>query len=348
MNFFKALLVLAALYAGTSPTPAQAQEQTPTIGAATCLGKWFNPVTDTDWNNMFPITIAGVPFTTGGNSNPPLMAAMPPICTCPTIIGIPWVGIGITFWQPMYVAEIERRPGCLSSMGGISTLAGYSLLASNQSVSDSNNTGDAANRMQVHWYEYPIASMLEMLENLQCKNTNGFNLAYMTEIDSLWQDDLWGGVFSPESSLFASPLAHAACAVDAVASSLDYPLDALFWCAGAWGNVYPLTGNSSHSGDPYTLNNQIQAKFIARNHRTGLAWQTIGPSAICGSHPNPIWVKSQYRYDQVGPINRRGRAVVTGSNGKLFQFPPVTHVPTQEHTINLIWQGQQCCAKGIP
>ncbi len=318
------------------------------LGAANCNGKMFNPLTDTDWNNMFPITIAGAIIPGGGNTVAPLMAMMPPICVCPTVFGFPFVGIGITYWQPLYVSEIERRPGCLSSLGGIKVLSGaYEMTASNQTKTHENR-GKATNRMQVHWFQYPLFSMMEMMSSLGCKNTSGFDLAYMTEIDPLWQNDTWSAIFAPENSLFTSVFANMACAVDSVAATLGYPLDPLFWCAGSWGNVYPLAGNSNHSGDPFTLNNQVNAKFIARNARMGLAWTTIGPSAICSSHPNPIWIKSQYRYNQVAPIQRRGRAVSTGDYGRLFQFPPVTNAPTQEHTINLIWQGQQCCLKAIP
>jgi conjugal transfer pilus assembly protein TraU len=339
MNSIKKLLALIALLTAS----AIASAQVPSV----CGGNLFNPVTDTDWNTMFPITIAGATISGGGNSNPPLMAAMPPICTCPTIFGFPMIGIGITYWQPLYISEIERRPGCLSSLGGVNVLPGYSSLHSEQSINGTKNSKEV-NRMQVHWYEYPVFAMLDMMKSVSCTSASGFNLAYLTEIDPLWQDDLWGAVFTPEAAVFANPIATAACAIDSVASSLDYPMDSLFWCAGSWGNVYPLSGNSSHSGDPFTMNNQIQAKFLARNHRMNLGWQTIGPSAVCSAHINPIWVKSQYRYNQVGPISRKGRAVVTGSNGKLFQFPAVTNAPTKEHTVNLIWQGQQCCLKPIP
>jgi conjugal transfer pilus assembly protein TraU len=318
------------------------------VPPAVCNGPVFNPITSTDWNNMFPITIAGAVLSTNTNTVAPLMAAMPPVCVCPTILfGMPFVGIGVTYWQPTYVSEIERRPGCLNSLGGVSVLSAYSSLHS-ELAHGTSGANKATNRMQVHWYEYPLFSMLEMMTSLSCKSTTGFNLAYVTEVDPLWQDDLWGAIFSPESALFSNPVATAACAVDSVASNFDFPMDPLFWCAGSWGTVYPMTGNSQHTGVPFTMNNQIQAKFIARNHRMGLQMQTIGPSAICFSHPNPIWIKSQYRYNQVAPIPRRGRAVVTGSTGLFFQFPPITNVPTQEHTTNLIWQGQQCCLKAIP
>lgn len=340
----KKWLKAAALAFGfTAATSASA------LVPGTCTGRLFNPVTDTDWNNIFPITIAGARMTSGSNTINPLMAAMPPICVCPTIFGIPFVGIGITYWQPLYVSEVEYRPGCLSSVGGVDVLPGPYDLLTGQEGSKNQGKGDKpVNRMQVHWYQYPVFSVMEIFKSLTCKSPSGFDLAYVTEVDPLWQDDMWSAVFAPESVLFSNPIAHAACGVDAVAASTAYPLDALFWCAGSWGNLYPLSGNSSHTGDWFASNNQVQAKFIARNARMGLQWQTIGPTAICSSHPNPVWVKSQYRYNQVGPIRRKGRAVSTGDSGKFFQFPPITNTPVQEQTINLIWQGQQCCLKPIP
>ena len=343
---FKNFLLAAIL--SLSPL-AQAQDaSSSTMAAALCDGHFFNPITDTDWNNIFPITIAGAHITNSGNTTSPLMEAMPAVCECPTIFGFPFVGIGITYWQPLFISEIERRPGCLSSIGGVQVLSSaYNTEASNQTHTGAGR-GKGANRMQVHWYEYPIFSMLEMFKSLGCKSNSGFNLAYLTEVDPMWQDDAWSAVFTPEAAVFANPAADLACAVDAVAAMTSYPLDPLFWCAGTWGNIYPLAGNSNHSGDPFTLNNQIQAKFVARSARMGLSWQTIGPLAICSSVPNPIWTKSEYRYNQVAPINRRGRAVTTGDNGKLFQYPPLTNVPTKEWTVNLIWQGQQCCLKPIP
>ena len=335
--------IILALCLLLSLTPPAAQAQAAEL---TCTGTLMNPITDVDWNNLFPISVMGMRYTTGGNFNSPLMETMPPICVCPTyLFGVPFFGIGVTYWEPVYVSEIERRPGCLSSLGGLSILgSAFAPLHSEQAQAGpgSNRT---TSRMQVHWYEYPIMSLIKYFEDLVCRNPNGVALAYLTEIDPYWQSDMLASIASPEDALFANPVAQLACAVDAVASSAGYPLDPLFWCAGAWGGVYPMSGNSSIAGDTYTTNNQIQAKFIARNHRIGTMFQTIGPTAICFSHINPIWVKSQYRYNQVAPIPRYGKAVPTGDLGRVFTFPPVTNVPTQEHTINMIWQGQQCCIR---
>ncbi len=339
MKVLKALAATALLALATTAHAVMPQH---------CTGKFFNPITDTDWNTIFPITIVGAEISNGTNQVAPLMRAMPPVCVCPTVFGYPFVGVGITYWEPKYISEIERRAGCMSSIGGVNVLESYSTLSSETSTSDFKNQGEGANRMQVHWYEYPIFSMLDMMTSVQCKSTTGFNMAYITEVDPMWQDDTWGAIFAPEASLFTHHLAHAACAIDAVASSLQFPMDELFWCSGHWGNVYPLSGNSSNAGDPWQMNNLLQGKFIARNHRLGLSLQTIGPSATCGSHVNPIWVKSQYRYNQVAPIIRKGRAVATGDFGRFFTYPPVTNGPKLEYSVNLIWQGMQCCMKGIP
>lgn len=350
--------LLLAAYAFVSP-PSMAQTSTAATstvdtskytgsGGGTsvnpaCHGKVFNPFKDMDWNLLYPITIAGIPL--GGGVNPPLMYE-PPVCVCPGPFGIPSIGIGLTFWEPLYVSEIQRMPGCLSTIGGVQILSKYaSLHGEHEGGSDDSNSGTTT-RMQGHWYTYPVFGMLDIMKDMACKNSSGFALGYITEIDPTWQDDAWGAVFSPESSLFANLVAQAVCAVDSVSSQLGFAMDPLFWCAGATGSMYPLTGNSGPGNGPYLVNAQVQAKFLFRLHRLGLLWETIGPTATCFSHPNPIIVKSQYRINQIGPVPRRGSfpAPVIGSLGELL-FPPAANAPGWESTDNMIWQGQQCCAR---
>src|SRR5690606_27049763 len=144
-----------------------------------------------------------------------------------------------------YLSEVETRPGCLSSLGGIQVLKNYSTLASEKSSGEGMNKR-AVNRLQVHWMTYPVFEAMDLMTQVTCKNPSGIDMVYMTEIDPLWQDDTWSAVFTPEAALFANPIAQAACAVDAVAAGLGQTMDALFWCAGSWGNLYPLSGNTSH------------------------------------------------------------------------------------------------------
>jgi conjugal transfer pilus assembly protein TraU len=302
-------------------------------------------MTDTNWNDFFPLTIMGMQM--GPNGNPPEMY-VPPICVCPGAFGIPSPGIGVSYWQPTYIAEIVRNAGCAPSLGSVRLFSGYSLEDSEQAYigSDRGALGTSGStRMQVHWYEYPLFSFFQAFKDLGCRSGGGFALAYATEIDPTWQNDLWAGIYSPEAGLFGSLAANTACIADAVAANAAYPIDALFWCAGSWGGVYPLSGNANQSLTPFQVDNLELAKFIARLAREGLAWQTIGPSTICGAHPNPIWIKSQYRVDEVYPVVTSGEPLVIGAL-PLKQIPGLmTNTLINTSMVDLIWQGQECCVR---
>lgn len=362
-----------------------AQAQSSGVSGMTCQGDLFNPMSDPDWNYIYPITVMGV--RTGNQAGVPYHY-VPPVCVCPGPFGIPSYGIGITYWEPIYISEIERTPGCMPTLGGMNMLGGsYQKLAS-ESTSATESGAQAANRLQVHWYKYPVFSLLDSFKDSACKTAGGFNLMWMTELDYFWQDDAWGNVLNPEAALFSNPIAQVACAADCAATSLAFPLDPLFWCAGCWGSVYPLTGNGNVGNTEFQRNNLVQAKFLARQHRLGLMMQTIGPTAICFTHPNPVWIKSQYRVNQVGPTPLRspkatsiGDAAVFSRGGekgkggekdgtgegkkegtgegkkeegkgggsalaqKALAATPAANRPTREHTQNLIWQAIQCCAR---
>ena len=337
-RIFAACLALAPLVA----VGQAASSSSSSSSGKVCHGKEFNPYSDPDWNDMFPITIMGVNM--GGNSDPPEMY-VPPVCVCPGIFGIPSPGVGVSYWQPMYLSEVQKIAGCSSSLGGKMLFHGYSRLNSNEDFWDSGKETSGATSMQLHWYEYPLFSMLDMFKGVACRSGNGYNLAYVSEVDPTWQSDTWGAIYSPEAGLFANLIAQSACAVDSVASDVAFPIDALFWCAGTWGGVYPLTGIANESISTFQVNNLVMAKFLARQARLGLAWQTIGPSAICGAHANPIWIKSEYRVDQVGPISRHGFPLVIGA-APVKQMPfMITNLPGKDYTTNLIWQGQECCIR---
>lgn len=339
-KWLAALLTAASLLLSTGPAQAI------TAAGATCpSGPSYNPTTDTDWNQMYPITIMGARM--GMGLNPPLMWE-PPTCVCPGPFGIPSYGIGVTFWQPLYLAEIERTPGCLESLGGTSAFksgwgSSYASLSSEQ-VGNNGDLDSNSSRMQIHWFEYPLFAMLNMFKAYGCFNASGYDLGYMTELDYTWQDDTWAAIFAPEAVFFSDPVLQASCAVDAVASSLGFPITPMFWCQGGGGAVYPLSGNSQHGNSPFQMNNSILAKFLARQARLGLEWATVGPTAWCFAHPTPIWIKEQYRLNQVKPVPRRGKSLYVGGN-EVGQYPTQANFPTRESTVNLIWQGMQCCER---
>lgn len=322
-----------------------AYAQSSAASGASCQGSVWDPMT-LDTNNMYPITIFGV--RTGSYSDPPEMYE-PPVCTCPGVFGIPSEGIGSTFWQPTKIVEIERTAGCMESLGGVSFLsgassAGFSALNSEQ-VNDNGQMGSNTNRMQIHAYAYPVFKMLNLFSSMACMGSStGFDDFYMTEIDAAWQSDELAALLAPESVLFSNPIAQAACAIDAVAAGASFPIDALFWCEGGWGSVYPLSGNSQHGNSAFQLNNSVMGKFLARQARLGLEWATIGPIAECYSTPTPIWIKDEYRVEQIMPVARYGSPMYIGGS-EFTQTPVEANYPTRESTVNLLWQGTECCSR---
>src|SRR3546814_13027372 len=90
---------------------------------------------------------------------------------------------------------------------------------------------------------------MDLLTDVACLEQASFDIAYVTEIDPLWQDDALTALINPEVALFANPIAQTACAADCGAANMKLPLDPLFWCAGCLGSMYQMNGNiSEHIG----------------------------------------------------------------------------------------------------
>ena len=318
-------------------TAASAVSGTANALDVSCKGRFLNPVTDIEWNDIFPIRIAGVPVKIGAGSGESPISYTSPVCLCPGRLGgIPTPGLEVTFHEPLYIEEIAKAPGCMSSIGGVSMLPGYS-----EEATDLKEDANSSSRWQVHWYEYPVFAVLKLFQDFSCVQGGGFALAYMTELDPTWQNDEWGAVFSPEALIFANPIAQSACAADAVAATAQAPLDPLFWCAGAWGGVYPFTGNANASAGRQQSAELVGAKMMARLARTGFLWDSVGPWAMCSPLPDPIWIKSEFSLDPVYPMIREGAGMSIGAPTPLWMTPPQTY-PSTENLNQVVFQEQQC------
>ena len=60
---------------------------------------------------------------------------------------------------------------------------------------------------------------MELLTDMACLEQSSFDIAYVTEIDPLWQDDVLTALINPEVALFANPIAQVACAADCGAAT---------------------------------------------------------------------------------------------------------------------------------
>lgn len=307
---------------------------------------FFNPMTDTNWNDMLPISIGGVSM---GGGQPPIVYE-PPVCVCPShFYGGPMPGIGVTFWEPMYVAEVVRHPGKLITLSGTNVLGGAFKSEMGPAAgrsSGENHASRGANRAQVHWYTYPLFGIIGAEINTICGTAETpFSLAGMTEIDPIWQDDLWSNVLSPESVLFATLPMQLACLADAVSATVAYPLSPLFWCAGAWGSVYPFSGNPNSQSSDQQSNALVLSKYIAMESRVGFMWATVGPEAVCSAAPSPIWIKGQWRFDPIYPLPTFGAPIYIGQSEVRWGMSPPANYPDHQDSAYLIWQGEQCCVR---
>ncbi|MXZ13671.1 MAG: conjugal transfer protein, partial [Candidatus Dadabacteria bacterium] len=187
---------------------------------------------------------------------------------------------------------------------------------------------------------YPVFSVLNLFSSLGCMTQGGFDLAYLTAFDPLWSNDELSFLLHPEIALVANPVAQASCAADAVASSGGFGINELFWCAGSWGSVYPLTGNNGATGDLPAVYALSAVKLLAKLHNELLAFKTTGEGSLCAARPHRVIVKNQYKLQLAFPKNTRafpiGRVTARWAAGKWY--------PGQgEDWVLVLWRKKDCC-----
>ena len=287
-----------------------------------------------DYTAMFPLRIAGIPIVPGriqdvGGS------VSSPICICKD--PIPRIGIPVSFFEPSRLIEVVKDPYCFPSMGFGLTTSGGTL----GGTSGDDGSGNQSTFYQAHYYIFPIYALLELLTDFICLQMTGFDMAYLTEVDPLWNNDTLSAIINPEALLFGNPVANLACMADAVTSAVFEPLDALFWCKGSWGNAYPLTGQTG--GDGFVEGGaSVAASLIYKLHRQLVLWGSWGQAGLCGYYPAPIWRKSAYRLQIVTPIPSV-YATTIGTTGTIWSFgknPPFVG----DNFSYLLFKKRECCA----
>ncbi len=307
---------------------------------AECTGRWVNPLTDICWSCLFPITIGGVRVTPSGEDTPNPSTFL---CTCP-LSTPPYrrIGLPVSFWEPVRLVDVTRTPYCLVTMGGISLMnkgaQGHGGVA--------NNHGNRQRHSfyHVHWYIYPLIYWLELLTDFVCLEKASFDVAYMTELDPLWNDDETAFILNPEALLFGNPIAQAACAADCVKASSGFSFDHLFWCGGCQGSLYPFSGTLTAHGGGVQASLLMTQRLMAKLHRQGMLYGYVGSEGLCDKYPMPIIQKSQYKTQMVyptpstasGQCHPLGRSETLWATGQEYPYQG-------EDFGYLIWRKRQCC-----
>lgn len=315
----------------------------PPAEAGNCHGRFPNPITDICWTCIFPIQIGGITLNASSETNNG-DPAPPWVCNCPAPPPIfQRIGVGISFWEPARVAEVVRSPMCSPTLNGSPLGSALAPDGTNH-----NRSGDGENGYafyHVHWIQYPVLNWLGMaITQGACFINESFDMAYMSELDPLWDDDELSFILSPEAALFGSVPAQAACIADSVKAAVTgFGLDALFWCSGSQGSLYPISGaHAAHVGG-VDSSLALTHTMIFKLHRELLAQDTSTYGAICGGVPQPLLRKTQYKQQMMYPIpqNIRGYGFGAPSTfwGAAKEFPY-----KGEDFSYLVWRKRQCCA----
>lgn len=309
---------------------------------AKCVGRFLNPVTDICWKCIFPLTVGGVEIIKG---KPSPKGPKQPICYCQSkVVRTQVPGIPIGFWEPVRLVDVTRTPYCLVNMGG-KQIADTGVVGRGD-VAEDVDDGTHHSFYHVHWYVYPIIYWLEVLTDFICLDNLAIDLAYLTELDPLWNDDEKSIILNPEAGLFGNLAAQTACVADCVAATAKIPLDALFWCNGCQGSLYPFTGTITEHMGGVQASLLITGRFMAKLHREGLLWGTLGIRGLCEKYPMPIIKKSQYRLQMTYPIATSRDCYPFGHSEALWQAD--REFPDKGSDFGyLIWRKRDCCLRPI-
>jgi len=304
-------------------------------------------LTDVCWDCMFPVIVAGIKM--GNKSKPPGAAKTKISCSCPkkgSIISS--VGFPLSMWAPARLVEVVRRPYCFPLFGGsVMSGAGTKIGAKGRMMGGpgpGTTAHDASDSVfyHFHYFAFPLAVMLDLFSGCMADGMTSFDLMYLSELDPTWNDSQLAFFLNPEAVLIANPVAQTACIGDAAASNVGHPSESMFWCAGSWGGLYPLTGTVLTNGDPVANSSLIVARSLAALHRRGLAWKTMGKAAMCGAYIYPTIPKTQYKFEQLYPVAEANENHWIGESP--FKWGEWRNIPgVGEDFVHMIWRWQDCC-----
>ena len=178
-----------------------------------------------------------------------------------------------------------------------------------------------------------------------CLEASTFDVGWISELDPLWQDDSMTFLLNPEAILFGNVITQSACGFDCMKASISTPTDALFWCSGCQGSMYPLNGRVQAHQTSLQSSLLVTSRMLYKLHRQLMLPITSGQEALCQPVPAPIIKKSQYRTQMINPLpasdsffgcQQLGKASIIYETGREF--------PIQGEDFGfMIWRKRNCC-----
>lgn len=288
--------------------------------------------------NVFPIRIGGVPLDFFPDAEDIQTVSNVPVCFCLT--PFPRPGIKVSLWEPLSIIEPTAIPYCSPTIGtGLPISVGMGAASFGQNNSD--NTKQTYT-YQAHYIKYPVFKLLSLFMDFVCLEANGgMDYLYITELDPLWQNDIWAAIIGPEAFLVANPIAEMACMVDSVTSAVGFPLDPLWWCLGSWNGTFPMT-QTNKGTSAMQAQAAISSRMLMKMHRQLLLWGSIGEAGLCQQFPMPIMRKSQYGIFPLYPFPWPYRIPI-GRSGVIWEAGH-DNAANQHSGVWAVYRKRDCCA----
>jgi conjugal transfer pilus assembly protein TraU len=349
--FFVFFFISFSLYADESGKPE-----------GRCKNEFPNLIGDICWKCMFPIRIGGKKIFDSGSmpdnlsditGNPDDYNPDEYICSCEDSNGRIRFGIYISFWDPARVLETVEQPGCFPFLFGldmgesVDIFGGYGTRGRGE-----ENREEGKAFFNVHYYVFPLLYLLDLIVGAEfCTDwLSEIDLLYLTEVDPLWNDDELTFYTHPEASVFSNEIAQALCSADCIATTTGFPLNAMFWCAGCWGPMYPYTGNTGLKDSSVSTTSLLTSRLIARMARLpvppAIEYDTSSSGAKCGGIIRPLIKKSQYKFSTIFPIPETESRCCHSLGESSFTWGEYRNIPgAGEHQTYLMWRKRNCCLK---
>ena len=283
---------------GAAAIALAAAVATPALAATPgCVGKMWNPISDLDFRLMGGISVAGINFMEAPErlGEPPKHKAEA-VCFCKNGLKTGF-GIGLTFWMPSYINDMARQSGCMGFLNGVNILPGFISQSSGQEYNAHAQRKDGVTNMQIHWAYADVTAIAGKSLFEKCDAVTGaMSIAYMTELDFIFQNDVYSVIMTPQASILAaSPLlSQMTCGMESVANTLGGWQD---WGVCAWkGSRMPYSGTAIAKDSAQVSNMDITVKYLSRSSLLGTTMRTMGKDATCKPVYSPFYDPFQHRY----------------------------------------------------
>lgn len=303
------------------------------VGYGICVTNMINPISDIEWDCMFPMTIGGL-VSIGGEEELAPSGQSGSFCNC-FEDGSNSVGIPFGFWEPKAFIDVVQDAWCFPAMGfELEGMEGAYMNDGSRASADRSYTF-----AQSHFTLFPALAILDMYYDIPClkygDSEGEMDIALVTELLPTWNNDVLAATVYPETVLYANPAAQLACIADAIPSNGFSPINELYWCMGAWGTTYPMTGTISGS-DQMEAQAAIAGRSIFQMGRMGLLKEYDKNG--CYQRYVSIWTKNRYKLQLMRPT-KSSQCINFGRSALIW----ATGLNTLDNHSYFMFRKVDCC-----